>query len=101
MLAFSWKTRKNKKCHFTETTVSDGKGFEGKFLSRCRRTLQELPNALPCLLTPNGLSLLPSEILFEEFYNKAIKNHFGIKWKCKASSCLFGIWVVVFLKSAF
>lgn len=43
---------------------------------------------LPCLLMLNGLSVLPFETLFEEFYNKAIKNHFGIKWKCKVSSCL-------------
>lgn len=43
---------------------------------------------LQCLLILNGLSVLPFEILFEEFYNKAIKNHFGIKWKYKASSCV-------------
>lgn len=32
-------------CYFTETTVSAGKDFEGKFLSRGSRTLQELTNA--------------------------------------------------------
>jgi len=40
----------------------------------------------------NGLSVLPFEILSEESYNQAIKDHFRIKWKCKASSCLF-VWV--------
>lgn len=42
ILIFSWE--KKKKCHFTETTVSAGKDFEGKFLSRCSRTHQELTN---------------------------------------------------------
>lgn len=53
---------------------------------------------LQCLLILNGLSVLPIEILFEEFYNKAIKNHFGIKWKYKASSC---VCFFLFLKYAF
>lgn len=37
--------KKKKKSYFTETTVSAGKDFEGKFLSRGSRTLQELTNA--------------------------------------------------------
>lgn len=53
---------------------------------------------LQCLLILNGLSVLPFEILFEEVYNKAVKNHFGIKWKYKASSC---VCFFSFLKYAF
>lgn len=50
---------------------------------------------LQCLLMLNGLSALPFEILFEEFYNKAIKKSLWNQMEMQSLILLFGVFCLV------
>lgn len=47
---------------------------------------------LPCLLMLNGLSVLPFETLFEEFYNKAIKKSL---WNQNGNAKSHPVWCFI------
>lgn len=56
---------------------------------------------LQCLLVLNGLSVLPFEILFEEFYNKAVKKSLWNQMEMQSLILLWGFFWSVCLALGF